>query len=267
MIDSSSFRSSSSPSKASNVLAALLRNLDGMSNISLVQINPITTKKIIEVTELQASQEPTTTSERIWITTSRNYDDSDTERFNLETTTHKMLNKKLHRSRLNKLSNDHMYTATVPPMHNDINREHTITATSTESFIKILIETTDTSTESSQPYRMGKFREHMNKMYRGRVAGFLTTKQHPKRDYQNTPIIKIRTLSPMRAFKRTIPTRPPARERVFKDRVVDIKPIKYHNKLNFKKFKSKCRCEKISNCPKFQMTIARCPSDYFMCCF
>lgn len=255
MIDSASFRSS--PSKSpSNVLAVLLRNLDGMSNISLVQINPITTvKKEIDVTQLQTSEEPTT-SERVWNTKSRYYDDT-------EPTTHRILNNKRYNSRIN-TPHDSMYTATIPPMDN-INRNHTIT-TSTDSFIKVHIETTDTSTES-QPYRMGKFREHMNKVYRGRVAGFLTTKNHPIQNYQNTPIIKIRTLSPMRAFKRTIPTRPPIRERVIRDRVVDIKPIKYYNKLNFKKFKSKCRCEKMSNCPKLQVTIARCPSDYFMCCF
>nr|XP_053617007.1 uncharacterized protein LOC128679063 isoform X2 [Plodia interpunctella]XP_053617008.1 uncharacterized protein LOC128679063 isoform X2 [Plodia interpunctella] len=32
-------------------------------------------------------------------------------------------------------------------------------------------------------------------------------------------------------------------------------------------FKSKCRCEKIWNCPKLQITVPRCPNEYFLCCF
>lgn len=38
-------------------------------------------------------------------------------------------------------------------------------------------------------------------------------------------------------------------------------------KKPYKKFKSKCRCEKIQNCKNLQISIARCPTDYFMCCF
>ncbi|XP_072939581.1 uncharacterized protein [Epargyreus clarus] len=34
-----------------------------------------------------------------------------------------------------------------------------------------------------------------------------------------------------------------------------------------RKFKSRCRCEKIWNCPKLQITVPRCPDEYFMCCF
>lgn len=34
-----------------------------------------------------------------------------------------------------------------------------------------------------------------------------------------------------------------------------------------RRFKSKCRCEKIWNCPKLQITVPRCPNEYFMCCF
>ncbi|KAJ6636259.1 hypothetical protein Bhyg_14847 [Pseudolycoriella hygida] len=41
-----------------------------------------------------------------------------------------------------------------------------------------------------------------------------------------------------------------------------IKVLKYRNK-----YKSKCRCERISNCPKIQISIQRCQPDYFMCCF
>ncbi|CAH4030627.1 unnamed protein product [Pieris brassicae] len=34
-----------------------------------------------------------------------------------------------------------------------------------------------------------------------------------------------------------------------------------------RKFKSHCRCEKIWNCPKLQITVPRCPNEYFLCCF
>ncbi|XP_055529551.1 uncharacterized protein LOC129721246 [Wyeomyia smithii] len=34
-----------------------------------------------------------------------------------------------------------------------------------------------------------------------------------------------------------------------------------------RKYKSKCRCERIWNCPRIQLSIARCAPDYFMCCF
>ncbi|XP_031764583.2 uncharacterized protein LOC113510985 [Galleria mellonella] len=34
-----------------------------------------------------------------------------------------------------------------------------------------------------------------------------------------------------------------------------------------KRFRSKCRCEKIWNCPKLQITVPRCPNEYFLCCF
>jgi hypothetical protein len=32
-------------------------------------------------------------------------------------------------------------------------------------------------------------------------------------------------------------------------------------------YKSSCRCEKISNCPLLQISIPRCPSEQFLCCF
>ncbi|KAJ0173328.1 hypothetical protein K1T71_011504 [Dendrolimus kikuchii] len=38
------------------------------------------------------------------------------------------------------------------------------------------------------------------------------------------------------------------------------RPLKRH-------FRSKCRCEKIWNCPKLQITVPRCPDEYFLCCF
>ncbi|XP_030040234.2 uncharacterized protein LOC115455704 isoform X2 [Manduca sexta] len=34
-----------------------------------------------------------------------------------------------------------------------------------------------------------------------------------------------------------------------------------------RRFRSRCRCEKIWNCPKLQITVPRCPEEYFMCCF
>ncbi|XP_013195164.2 uncharacterized protein LOC106138537 [Amyelois transitella] len=34
-----------------------------------------------------------------------------------------------------------------------------------------------------------------------------------------------------------------------------------------RRFRSKCRCEKIWNCPKLQITVPRCPDEYFLCCF
>lgn len=34
-----------------------------------------------------------------------------------------------------------------------------------------------------------------------------------------------------------------------------------------RKFRSHCRCEKIWNCPKLQITVPRCPDEYFLCCF
>ncbi|XP_068623802.1 uncharacterized protein [Battus philenor] len=34
-----------------------------------------------------------------------------------------------------------------------------------------------------------------------------------------------------------------------------------------RKFRSNCRCEKIWNCPRLQISVPRCPNEYFMCCF
>lgn len=33
-----------------------------------------------------------------------------------------------------------------------------------------------------------------------------------------------------------------------------------------RKFRSRCRCEKIWNCAKLQITVPRCPNEYFLCC-
>ncbi|XP_041972009.1 uncharacterized protein LOC121727989 [Aricia agestis] len=38
-------------------------------------------------------------------------------------------------------------------------------------------------------------------------------------------------------------------------------------KFSKRTYKSKCRCAKIWNCPKLQITVPRCPNEYFMCCF
>ncbi|XP_058065762.1 uncharacterized protein LOC131215390 [Anopheles bellator] len=35
----------------------------------------------------------------------------------------------------------------------------------------------------------------------------------------------------------------------------------------YRKFKSRCRCERIWNCARIQISVARCAPDYFMCCF
>lgn len=34
-----------------------------------------------------------------------------------------------------------------------------------------------------------------------------------------------------------------------------------------RKFRSKCSCQKIWNCPKLQISVPRCPNEYFLCCF
>ncbi|XP_035912671.1 uncharacterized protein LOC118512396 isoform X2 [Anopheles stephensi] len=35
----------------------------------------------------------------------------------------------------------------------------------------------------------------------------------------------------------------------------------------YRNFKSRCRCERIWNCARIQISVARCAPDYFMCCF
>lgn len=35
---------------------------------------------------------------------------------------------------------------------------------------------------------------------------------------------------------------------------------------NKRRFRSRCRCEKIWNCAKLQITVPRCPDEYFLCC-
>lgn len=34
-----------------------------------------------------------------------------------------------------------------------------------------------------------------------------------------------------------------------------------------RRFRSHCRCEKIWNCPRLQISVPRCPNEYFLCCF
>lgn len=46
-----------------------------------------------------------------------------------------------------------------------------------------------------------------------------------------------------------------------------LKPYVAKDKSFKRKFKSRCRCEKIQNCPKLQITVPRCPDEYFLCCF
>uniref|UniRef100_A0A182R2R6 Uncharacterized protein n=1 Tax=Anopheles funestus TaxID=62324 RepID=A0A182R2R6_ANOFN len=35
----------------------------------------------------------------------------------------------------------------------------------------------------------------------------------------------------------------------------------------YRNFKSRCRCERIWNCVRIQISVARCAPDFFMCCF
>lgn len=42
----------------------------------------------------------------------------------------------------------------------------------------------------------------------------------------------------------------------------NLKAAKYRNH-----YKSRCRCERISNCPKIQIAVHRCEPNYFLCCF
>lgn len=41
----------------------------------------------------------------------------------------------------------------------------------------------------------------------------------------------------------------------------------YRKYIETRQFRSRCRCEKIWNCPKLQISVHRCPDEYFMCCF
>lgn len=41
----------------------------------------------------------------------------------------------------------------------------------------------------------------------------------------------------------------------------------YRKYLETRQYRSSCRCAKLSNCPKLQISVPRCPQDYYMCCF
>lgn len=44
--------------------------------------------------------------------------------------------------------------------------------------------------------------------------------------------------------------------------------LKYHKIAKYRnRYKSRCRCERITNCPQIQIAVSRCPSNYFLCCF
>ncbi|XP_077302333.1 uncharacterized protein LOC143922851 [Arctopsyche grandis] len=47
---------------------------------------------------------------------------------------------------------------------------------------------------------------------------------------------------------------------------LDVNPG-YRKYLEMRQFRSRCRCERIWNCPKLQITVPRCPDEYFLCCF
>ncbi|KAK6626666.1 hypothetical protein RUM43_003537 [Polyplax serrata] len=38
-------------------------------------------------------------------------------------------------------------------------------------------------------------------------------------------------------------------------------------KYGRKGYRSNCRCAKLANCPRLQITIPRCPPDHYICCF
>lgn len=82
-------------------------------------------------------------------------------------------------------------------------------------------------------------------------------------------------------------TKKPERRRTFKPSPRFVSKLSYYNSPNLnsspnlidgavsgkvekyekRKFRSRCRCEKIWNCPKLQITVPRCPDEYFLCCF
>lgn len=44
--------------------------------------------------------------------------------------------------------------------------------------------------------------------------------------------------------------------------------LKFHKIAKYRnRYKSKCRCSPITNCPKLQITVPRCQPNYFLCCF
>lgn len=43
--------------------------------------------------------------------------------------------------------------------------------------------------------------------------------------------------------------------------------IKHHKAIKRNNYKSRCRCERISNCPRIQLSVSRCEPNYFLCCF
>lgn len=43
--------------------------------------------------------------------------------------------------------------------------------------------------------------------------------------------------------------------------------LKLHKNAKYRNhYKSKCSCERISNCPKIQISVSRCKPNYFLCC-
>lgn len=52
-----------------------------------------------------------------------------------------------------------------------------------------------------------------------------------------------------------------------KPRVFVSFPTNSIEKSAKRRFRSNCRCEKIWNCPKLQISVPRCPNEYFLCCF
>lgn len=136
----------------------------------------------------------------------------------------------------------------------------TTTVSELPKTIKVHIETT-----SETPiFRIGKLQERPQ-----RINNALQERPKFPRSINTRPIIEIQQIRP-NPYTGTVPTpkRPIEHPNLldFNQSIAD-KLILKANKYNYRKYKSKCRCEKISNCPKIQISVPRCPRDYFMCCF
>ncbi|XP_055297685.1 uncharacterized protein LOC129566113 [Sitodiplosis mosellana] len=46
-----------------------------------------------------------------------------------------------------------------------------------------------------------------------------------------------------------------------------VQSTKRHKAIKRNNYKSRCRCERISNCPRIQISVTRCEPNYFLCCF
>uniref|UniRef100_A0A182NY93 Uncharacterized protein n=1 Tax=Anopheles dirus TaxID=7168 RepID=A0A182NY93_9DIPT len=56
------------------------------------------------------------------------------------------------------------------------------------------------------------------------------------------------------------------KESNFSAATTDPSPVRTR-RYKYRNFKSRCRCERIWNCARIQISVARCAPDFFMCCF